>query len=215
MPQCPSFTKAVYSITHAQDSLSTLVTHTPINMADYSTKPRSPHTQSFIPVVAPRLARSALPNSFSLTHIPPSTPARRPSISSPSVAEHPGSHIPQAPGVSSFRSLRNLLPFGNGGKQQASYSPSVNTPNGSKNPFSNFGSVRRSMNAERKSSATYSRNEEPADLSPVIAIEAPPTDIDTDRDTLPRDTTSSSGDISSASPSPTRSTDTCKSPQLI
>ncbi|KAF7966606.1 hypothetical protein HWV62_27182 [Athelia sp. TMB] len=133
-------------------------------------KPHSPRNQSFIPVVTPRATRSGLPNSFSATTISLPTPIRRPSISSPSVADHPGSHNPPGSSSSSFRSLRNLLPFGNGGKQQASSNPNSGVPNGSKNPFSSFGSVRRSMTTERKTSATLTRHEEP-EPSPVIAIE--------------------------------------------
>lgn len=145
-----------------------------VAMADYA-KSQSPRSQSFIPVVTPRpVPRSGLPNSFSSTNVSVSlaTIARRPSVSTPSVAEHPGSHIPQASGSSSFRSLRNLLPFGNGGKQQASSTSTPTASNGSKNPFSNFGSVRRSMTTDRKTSATSTRQEEP-EPSPVIAIEAP------------------------------------------
>ena len=171
----------------------------PIAMADLS-KPRSPHSQSFIPVVAPRPIRSTLPSSLSLPQLNLGPTSRRPSADSSSAAFIPVASSPNilttsGSAVSPFRSLRNLLPFG-GGKQQA---PSIQ-PNGiSNNPrssFSNFGSVRRSMTGERKSSISAPQVEVP-EPSPVISIGSSPqhTDTETDHDTLPCDSGSSSGDL--------------------
>lgn len=175
------------------------LTPSPITMAD-SAKPRSPHSPSFIPVVAPRPTRSTLPSSLSLPQLNLGPTPRRPSASSPSVAAIPvasSSNIPQTPGsaVSPFRSLRNLLPFG-GGKQQASSIQPNGISNTPRTSFSNFGSVRRSMTGERKNSISTPRVEVSEPL-PVISIGSSPqhTDTETDHDTLPYDSRSSSGDL--------------------
>jgi hypothetical protein len=148
-------------------------------------KPRSPQTPSYIPVVAPRPTRSTLPSSLSSPQLQLSALPRRPSGSSPAVGASPV--LSPQPGISSFRSLRNLLPFGSA----KSFIATNGATNGPKNPFSNFSSVRRSMTGERKNSATF-----PQEPSLVISIEASPqhTDTDTDLDTLAHDSRSSSAD---------------------
>jgi len=167
-------------------------------------KPRSPHTPSYIPVVAPRPTRSNLPSSLSLPHLQLAPPPRRPSASNPAVSASPvSSSIPQT-GISSFRSLRNLLPFG-----AAKPHPSTNgITNGPKNSFPNFGSVRRSMTSDRKNSATFSSAEESEPLPVICIAPSPPhTDTDTDYDTLAHDSRSSSGDHINFSPATRRSND--------
>ncbi|KIM74730.1 hypothetical protein PILCRDRAFT_827933 [Piloderma croceum F 1598] len=171
-------------------------------------KPRTPHAASYIPVVAPRPMRSPLPSSLSLPQLQLAPQPRRPSGSSPAVAASPvSSSIPHT-GISSFRSLRNLLPFG-AAKSHHSAGATGGTPNVPKSSFPNFGSVRRSMTSDRKNSATFTRAEE-EDPSPVISIEASPqhTDTDTDYDTLAYDSRSSSGDHINFSPASRKSSDT-------
>lgn len=165
-----------------------------------SLKQRPPH--SYIPVVTPRQARSTLPSSLSLPQLDLEPSKRRPSGTIPSIGESPASNIQQNSGISSFRSLRNLLPFGSGGKQTTLYSSPASAVNGPKNPFSNFGSVRRSIQGERKNSASFPRLEE-LQPSPVISIEAPLPQLDTsaDHDVHPYDSRSCSGDHAHNSPS--------------
>lgn len=168
-------------------------------------KPRSPHSPSYIPVVAPRQTRSTLPSSLSLPQLNLAPLPRRPSGSSPSVGASPmssNSNIPQTlgSGISPFRSLRNFLPFGGGGKQQASSTPTNGINNGHRSSFGNFGSVRRSITGERKSSASFPKQEE-SEPSPVISIEASPQQTDSETDgTYPYDSASSSIDHISSSP---------------
>jgi hypothetical protein len=170
-------------------------------------KPRSPHSPSYIPVVSPRPTRSALPSSLSLPQLQLVPLPRRPSASSPAVGASPVASNISHTGISSFRSLRNLLPFG-ASKPQQPNAFANGTANGQKNTFPNFGSVRRSMTGDRKNSATFLPPEEPAS-SPVISIEASPqhTDTDTDYDTLAHDSRSSSGDHINFTPSSRRSND--------
>jgi hypothetical protein len=165
-------------------------------------KPRSPYTPSYIPVVSPRPTRSTLPSSLSLPQLQLAPLPRRPSGSSPAVGASPVLSSTSHTGISSFRSLRNLLPFGSAKHSSAA-------ANGPRNPFPNFGSVRRSMTGDRKNSATFPSAEE-SESSPVISIEASPqhTDTDTDYDTLAHDSRSSSGDHVNFSSATRRSNDT-------
>ena len=167
-------------------------------MAD-SSKPRSPHGTSFIPV-APRPTRSILPTSLSLPQLNLGPTPRRPSVNSSSTAAISVASSPNIPptsgsAVSPFRSLRNLLPFG-GGKQQASPIQPNGISNTPRSSFSTLGSVRRSMTGERKNSISVPHVEAP-EPSPVISIGSSPqhTDIETDHDTLPCDSGFSSGNI--------------------
>ncbi|KAJ7462678.1 hypothetical protein B0H11DRAFT_2241202 [Mycena galericulata] len=90
--------------------------------------PRSPHTPSSIPT---RTSKGSV---------------RRPSFSTPG---------PSSPtGVSGFRALRSLLPFGPN-KHSTPVSPSVSpNPNGSR--FASFSVVRRSINPDRNASLSSS-----------------------------------------------------------
>jgi hypothetical protein len=171
-------------------------------------KHRTPHAASYIPVIAPRPTRSTLPSSLSLPQLQLAPLPRRPSGSSPAVAASPVSSSVPHTGISSFRSLRNLLPFG-AAKSNHSAGATGGTPNAPKSSFPNFGSVRRSMTSDRKNSATFLRAEE-EEPSPVISIEASPqhTDTDTDYDTLAYDSRSSSGDHINFSPASRKSSDT-------
>lgn len=168
------------------------------------------HPPSHIPVVAPRPTRSTLPSSLSLPQLNLAPSLRRPSVSN-SVAGTPSPTTSSAPqagsSMSSFRSLRNLLPFG-AGKQALSGSTNC-TPNIPKGPFPNFGSVRRSMTGERKNSASFSRLE-PPDVSPIISIEFSPqhTDSQEGQGTYINDSRSNFGN---GSPASRRSTDASRS----
>ncbi|CAA7263974.1 unnamed protein product [Cyclocybe aegerita] len=71
---------------------------------------------------------------------------------------------PAGSGIPAFRTLRSLLPFGPG-KNATPISTSA-SPNTSRSPFSNFGSVRRSMTRERERKSSLSNDA----MSPVIAI---------------------------------------------
>ncbi|KAH7924115.1 hypothetical protein BV22DRAFT_1120398 [Leucogyrophana mollusca] len=104
-----------------------------------------------------RSPRRSISAAISLPHISlAASQSRRPSESH--VTPTP------APATSSFRSFRNLLPFG----------PSSNPPSTPKpHPFA---SLRRSFTSERKNSASFVRPsvEDDADKYPVIAIEPGP-----------------------------------------
>ena len=183
------------------------MTFTNVVMAE-PPKPRSPHPPSFIPVVAPRPNRSALPSSLSFAQLQVAPPPRRPSASSLAVGASPTPHNPQS-GISSFRSLRNLLPFGVA-KHPSSVGVPNGTPNAPKASFPNFGSVRRSMTSDRKNSATFAAEEQ--ESSPVITIEPSTshTDTDTDPDATAHDSRSSSGDHINFTPAERKSSDISK-----
>ncbi|KAG5647802.1 hypothetical protein DXG03_007724 [Asterophora parasitica] len=100
---------------------------------------------------ARRISASAIP--ISSVSASPSPPKASPNASTPT-------------GIPGFRSLRSLLPFGphkNATPVSSAVSPS---PQVSRSPFAHFGSVRRSMNRERKASLDV-------DLPPVISIGHP------------------------------------------
>ncbi|KAF9219374.1 hypothetical protein BS17DRAFT_789369 [Gyrodon lividus] len=137
-------------------------------MAEHSSQRST--SQSFIPVVTPRASRSSISNHFpaSQAHLA-SQPRRTPenstqaSPASTSIISGP----PQTPvsSIPSFRSIRNLLPFGPG---KTTGSSVENPANALKSSFVSFGSLRRITN-DRKNSATYNRPDESESL-PVIAI---------------------------------------------
>ncbi|KAF7339715.1 DUF2012 domain-containing protein [Mycena sanguinolenta] len=78
------------------------------------------------------------------------TPARRPSFSTP------GPSSPTTPaGVSGFRALRSLLPFGPN-KNAISSSPSVSSNNSNGHRFASFSSVRKSVQRDRNASLSSS-----------------------------------------------------------
>ncbi|KII83696.1 hypothetical protein PLICRDRAFT_180048 [Plicaturopsis crispa FD-325 SS-3] len=141
--------------------------------------PKSHASSSHIPVVSPRPARANFPASLSLPQLPGSSQPRRasggstPSQTSPASASSASGAVGGNSGIPSFRSLRNLLPFGPG-KSQPSTAPTqharvFSTP--SKTQF--FGSMRRSMTGERKNSGSSYVRSPQLENSPVLSIEAP------------------------------------------
>lgn len=77
---------------------------------------------------------------------------------------------PAGSGIPSFRALRSLLPFGSSKNSTPS---STASPNTSRSPFANFGSVRRSMNVGRERERNNSLSNE---ATPVISIDRTPLD---------------------------------------
>ncbi|KAI0049077.1 hypothetical protein FA95DRAFT_1557349 [Auriscalpium vulgare] len=141
---------------------------------DSRTLQGTPQSPSYIPVISPRPSRSVLPSSLSVPQLGLVPTNRKSSGGSPgqstSTTTHANSvHSPNS-SIPSLRSLRSLLPFSSGkpGSHGGSSSGSFS------GPFSGFGSSRRSMTAERKTSGTYSKVEQQEDNSPVISIEATP-----------------------------------------
>ncbi|KAJ6519536.1 hypothetical protein C8R45DRAFT_25375 [Mycena sanguinolenta] len=99
---------------------------------------RSPQTPSSIPT-----------RTFKGPSLLP-TPARRPSFSTP------GPSSPTSPaGVSGFRALRSLLPFGPSSKH-AVPSPSVSSNNSNGHRFASFSAVRKSVQRDRNASLSSS-----------------------------------------------------------
>ncbi|KAH7882588.1 hypothetical protein F5I97DRAFT_1906441 [Phlebopus sp. FC_14] len=140
-------------------------------MAEQHPMPRSP-SQSFIPVVTPRPPRASISNAFPVSQasLAPQQPRRTSESSTQaSPASTSVSLCPQTPvsTMSSFRSFRNLLPFGPGRSSNAVSASPVN--NTQKPYFAPFGSLRRSVTNERKTSATLNRPDDP-ETFPVIAI---------------------------------------------
>ncbi|KAL4070065.1 hypothetical protein V8B97DRAFT_523459 [Scleroderma yunnanense] len=135
-------------------------------MADHSMQ-RSP-AHSFIPIVTPRASRSSVSSGLPVPQVSLGPQPRRTSEStlhaSPATTASPvlGPQTPQS-SIPSFRSLRNLLPFGPN-KNSNSATPSPNTP---KPSF--VGSLRRSITHERKASASFIPPDDPEKF-PVIAI---------------------------------------------
>ncbi|KAF5383693.1 hypothetical protein D9615_003625 [Tricholomella constricta] len=125
--------------------------------------------------MASRTSLSTQPNRAFPSSIPS---ARRTSTSAIPVASlvsaspspqkfSPNSSTPT--GIPAFRSLRSLLPFGPH-KHATPVSSTVSpSPQTSRSPFAHFGSVRRSMNRERKASLDV-------ELPPVISIGHPSRD---------------------------------------
>ncbi|KAG6844775.1 hypothetical protein H0H87_003893 [Tephrocybe sp. NHM501043] len=105
---------------------------------------------SSLPTVR-RSTSSAIPNAPNTSPLPP-IPAKP--LPSPSTST----------GVPAFRSLRSFLPFGHSKPSTSVSSLAPPSPNVSKSPFISFGSVRRSMNRERKASLDLA-------LPPVISID--------------------------------------------
>ncbi|THH15430.1 hypothetical protein EW146_g5038 [Bondarzewia mesenterica] len=129
-------------------------------MAEPRTVLRSPQSPSYIPVVAPKPPTSSLPTSLSVPQLGLVPRIRQNSVtgiqSTPPHAISTATPL-QSPnsGLSSFRSLRNFLPFGTG-KPHSSHGTNGGTLGGSKLPLVGFGS-RRSITADRKNSGTHQR----------------------------------------------------------
>ncbi|KAF9039891.1 hypothetical protein BJ165DRAFT_1407053 [Panaeolus papilionaceus] len=114
-----------------------------------------------------RQSMSNVPSNFS-PHAPSQGIGYSPGLSSqqhlatPITPAGPGSGT----GIPSFKSLRSLLPFGPSKNATPNSLPSTPpNPLTSRSPFSNFGSVRRSMQKDRDRKMSLSN-----DASPVIAI---------------------------------------------
>ncbi|KDQ49455.1 hypothetical protein JAAARDRAFT_42871 [Jaapia argillacea MUCL 33604] len=148
---------------------------------------RSPQTPSHIPIPRATPGRSSLPTSLSLpplSLVPPTripsgtkTPLASPAANSSSSSLSSIGSTPGAPsGLSSFRSLRNLFPFGSTKHQVANGngngSPSVSFA--AKSHIPSFGSLRRSSQTERKSSSARPPMETIDDHSPVLNIDRSP-----------------------------------------
>ena len=135
--------------------------------------PRSPPSPSYIPVITPRPSKSALPSSLSVPQLGLVPPNRQPSgpgsLTNPTpdstTATNAAGIYSLNSSLPSFRSLRNFLPFVSGKRVS-----DVSVTGGTKGSFSDFGSTRRSITADRKSSSSYRRSEQ-SDI-PVIEIEA-------------------------------------------
>ena len=130
---------------------------------------RSPG-HSFIPIVSPRASRTSISSGLPVPHVSLGPQPRRTSEStlraSPvSASAVLGSPTPQS-SIPSFRSLRNLLPFGPN-KNANPTTPSPSTP---KPSF--VGSLRRSITHERKPSASFIPPDD-SERFPVIAIARP------------------------------------------
>ncbi|KAF9236542.1 hypothetical protein BU15DRAFT_49843 [Melanogaster broomeanus] len=129
-------------------------------------------SQSFIPVVTPRPSRSSVSNPSPVSQAPLASQHGRTSESSTqanlaftSITLGPPPPRTPVSSIPSFRSIRNLLPFGPGKMTN----PSVTSPANIQKPsFVNFGSMRRVTN-DRKNSATYDRPDD-SESSPIIAI---------------------------------------------
>ncbi|KAF8631504.1 hypothetical protein AX15_002368 [Amanita polypyramis BW_CC] len=89
-----------------------------------------------------------------------------------SVAASPTPAITTSSPHTTFRSLRSLLPFGPNKNANTSQSSSSSSPqaNASRNAFSGFGSVRKSLTRERERKTSLTN------LLPVISIDRPPAD---------------------------------------
>ncbi|TCD60468.1 hypothetical protein EIP91_010044 [Steccherinum ochraceum] len=138
-------------------------------MAESKTRP----PQSQIPVKASgsRHAQSALPSTLPSPHF-----NFAPSSQHLSVSDSPTHPIPSsvvAPtatpsGITTFRSFRNLLPFGPTKLPNPATSPASSSKG---SPFSNLGAIRRSMNGERSVSAPQLRPKKSQEVPHVLAIE--------------------------------------------
>lgn len=125
---------------------------------------------SHIPIMSPRPSTS-LPNSLPSPHLGLVPPSRHPAVGESPSHRQLGSSLAHSSkssnaGHTSFRSFRNLLPFGPG-KQHAWGSGSSSTARSS---FGSF-SVRRSSNGERVVSTPQPRTEKLLQESPVLAID--------------------------------------------
>ena len=146
---------------------------TAMTMPEPKALPRSPPSPSYIPVITPRPSESALPSSLSVPQLGLVPPNRQPSgpgsltnpTSSSTTATNATGIYSLNSGLPSFRSLRNFLPFVSGKRVS-----DASATGGTKGSFSAFGSTRRSITADRKSSSSYRRSEQ-SDI-PVIEIEA-------------------------------------------
>ncbi|KAI6143380.1 hypothetical protein BKA82DRAFT_4185545 [Pisolithus tinctorius] len=134
-------------------------------MAHHSIQ-RSPGHSS-IPTSTSHHSRSSISSGLPVSQVAFGLQPRRTSesssqASSASTSATLGPQTPQS-SIPSFRSLRNLLPFGSG-KNSSPNTPSPNTP---KPPF--VGSLRRSINHERKTSVVLASPDD-SEKFPVISI---------------------------------------------
>lgn len=134
-------------------------------MAHHSIQ-RSPGHSS-IPTSTSHHSRSSISSGLPVSQVAFGLQPRRTSesssqASSASTSAALGPQTPQS-SIPSFRSLRNLLPFGSG-KNSSLNTPSPNTP---KPPF--VGSLRRSINHERKTSVVLASPDD-SEKFPVISI---------------------------------------------
>ncbi|PPQ83888.1 hypothetical protein CVT25_000632 [Psilocybe cyanescens] len=131
-------------------------------MATVQLSPNTPSAQSKKGVFASgNYARRASSSSGSLNSSSTTPQGIGYSPGTPTYNTTPTS--PAGSGIPAFRTLRSLLPFGP--NKNATSSPSLSSPSTSRSPFANFGSVRRSMTRERKSSLSNDA------MTPVISIE--------------------------------------------
>ncbi|KZT21743.1 hypothetical protein NEOLEDRAFT_727685 [Neolentinus lepideus HHB14362 ss-1] len=126
---------------------------------------RSPQPPSFIPVISPRPvpARSALPSSLSVPQLALAPPSRQKTPTNGSPASN-SSASPNSAGISSLRSLRNFLPFGN-------KVPFPTIQSNASNSKSQFTTPRRASTShnERRSMSSHARlDNEP----PIIHIDS-------------------------------------------
>ncbi|TFK50660.1 hypothetical protein OE88DRAFT_1661213 [Heliocybe sulcata] len=138
-------------------------------MSDIAKGPnRSPQAPSFIPVVSPRPipARSALPSSLSVPQLALGTPGRQKTPTNGSPASN-SSVSPNTSGISSFRTLRNFLPFGN----KVPF-PSIQSKSSSST--GQFATPRRASTSEngRRSLSSHARLGQEQSETPIIYIES-------------------------------------------
>lgn len=124
--------------------------------------------QSQIPVKASgsRYAQSALPSSLPPPHFSFASPSQHLSVSD-SPTPNPAPAPPTSSGITTFRSIRNLLPFGPTKVPSPTTSPATPAKSG---PFSNLG-IRRSMNGERSVSAPQLRPKKSQEEPPILSIQ--------------------------------------------
>ncbi|KAI0742245.1 hypothetical protein C8Q80DRAFT_1109154 [Daedaleopsis nitida] len=109
---------------------------------------------SQIPVISPRATHTKFPSVAASPHLGLVTPSRYPSVSGsptlPSPTSSPSS--PSSNGSTPFRSFRNFLSFGVGSSKTASTPTASAIP---KSHFSTLGTIRRSVNVERRASSPH------------------------------------------------------------
>lgn len=148
-------------------------------MADPRNGHRSVSSTSFIPVPVATRPPSSLPTTISLPQLAlqSQSPSRIPS--NPSIQASPTvQNATPGSSKSTFRSFRNLLPFGSGKPQ---------SPNTSITPKGRTLSLGRSAMADRKSidrKVTQPLPKISSEFSPVVVIEGPTTKQNNNRDFL-------------------------------
>ena len=133
-------------------------------------KTRNPQSQIPVKASSSRYAQSAMPNTLSSPHFSFAPSSQHLSVSdSPS---HQSQNTVPTPanssGITTFRSFRNLLPFGPTKLPSTSNNPA---PSSKSSPFSNLGVIRRSMNGERSVSAPVLRPKKSQEDPPILSIQ--------------------------------------------